>query len=108
VTHAQEHEKIRIALSTVSFTFLVNLIARDAGIFKKHGLDVESILIAGPAQTAALAAAELDYNSSLVPGLLLAAKGLPLTVITAAGTLQQLGLCQTCLTLLTPFPHLGR
>lgn len=83
VTHAQEHEKIRVALSTVSLTFLVNLIARDTGIFKKHGLDVESILIAGPAQTAALAAGELDYNSSLVPGLLLAAKGLPLTVIMA-------------------------
>ena len=83
VTHAQEREKIRVALSTVSLTFLVNLIARHAGIFKKHGLDVESILIAGPAQTAALAAGELDYNSSLVPGLLLAAKGLPFTVIMA-------------------------
>ena len=80
---AQEHEKIRVALSTVSFTFLVNLIARDAGIFKKHGLDVDSILIAGPAQVAALAAGEIDYNSSLVPGLLLAAKGLPFTVLMA-------------------------
>jgi len=80
---AQEREKIRVALSTVSFTFLVNLIARDAGIFKKHGLDVDSILIAGPAQVAALTAGEIDYNSSLVPGLLLAAKGLPLTVLMA-------------------------
>ena len=35
---AQEGEKIRVALSTVSFTFLVNLIARDARIFKNHGL----------------------------------------------------------------------
>ena len=53
------------------------------GIFKKHGLDVESILIAGPAQVAALAAGEIDYNSSFVPGLLLAAKGLPFTVVMA-------------------------
>jgi NitT/TauT family transport system substrate-binding protein len=82
-THAQERDKIRVALSTVSFTFLVNLIARDAGIFKKHNLDVDSILIAGPAQVAALSAGEIDYNSSLVPGLLLAAKGLPLTVLMA-------------------------
>ena len=82
-TYAQEREKIRVALSTVSFTFLVNLIARDMGIFKKHGLDVESILIAGPAQVAALAAGEIDYNSSFVPGLLLAAKGLPFTVVMA-------------------------
>jgi ABC-type nitrate/sulfonate/bicarbonate transport system substrate-binding protein len=81
--HTQEREKIRVALSTVSFTFLVNLIARDAGIFKKHGLDVESILVAGPAQVAALAAGEIDYNSSFVPGLLLAAKGLPFTVVMA-------------------------
>ena len=80
---AQEREKIRVALSTVSFTFLVNLIARDAGIFKKHGLDVDSILIAGPAQTAALVADEIDYNSSLVPGVLVAARGLPLTVVMA-------------------------
>jgi NitT/TauT family transport system substrate-binding protein len=79
----QEREKIRVALSTVSFTFLVNLIARDAGFFKKHGLEVESILISGPAQTAALAAGEIDYNSSFVPGLLLAAKGLPFTVVMA-------------------------
>jgi NitT/TauT family transport system substrate-binding protein len=62
---------------------LVNLIARDAGIFKKHGLDVETILVAGPAQAAALAAGEIDYNSSFVPGLLLAAKGLPFTVVMA-------------------------
>ena len=53
------------------------------GTFKKHGLDVESILIAGPAQVAALAAGEIDYNSSFVPGLLLAAKGLPFTVVMA-------------------------
>jgi len=81
--HAQEREKIRVAISTVSFTFLVNLIARDAGIFKQHGLDVETILVAGPAQAAALAAGEIDYNSSFVPGLLLAAKGLPFTVVMA-------------------------
>ena len=81
--HAQEREKMRVAISTVSFTFLVNLIARDAGIFKKHGLDVETILVAGPAQAAALAAGEIDYNSSFVPGLLLAAKGLPFTVVMA-------------------------
>ena len=83
VTHAQERERIRVAISTVSFTFLVNLIARDAGIFKKHGLGVETILVAGPAQAAALAAGEIDYNSSFVPGLLLAAKGLPFTVVMA-------------------------
>ena len=81
--HAHEREKIRVAISTVSFTFMVNLIARDAGIFKKHGLDVETILVAGPAQAAALAAGEIDYNSSFVPGLLLAAKGLPFTVVMA-------------------------
>lgn len=82
--HAQERDKIRVAISTVSFTFLVNLIARDAGIFKKHGLGAETILVAGPAQAAALAAGEIDYNSSFVPGLLLAAKGLPFTVIMAS------------------------
>jgi ABC-type nitrate/sulfonate/bicarbonate transport system substrate-binding protein len=81
--HAQDREKIRVALSTVSFTFLVNLIAKDAGIFRKHGLDVESILVSGPAQVAALAAGEIDYNSSFIPGLLLAAKGLPATIVMA-------------------------
>jgi ABC-type nitrate/sulfonate/bicarbonate transport system substrate-binding protein len=39
--------------------------------------------VAGPAQAAALAAGEIDYNSSFVPGLLLAAKGLPFTVVMA-------------------------
>ena len=83
LAHAQDREKIRVALSTVSFTFLVNLIAKDAGIFRKHGLDVESILVSGPAQVAALAAGEIDYNSSFIPGLLLAAKGLPATIVMA-------------------------
>ena len=58
---AQEPRKIRMAYSAFSVAFLNIFVARDAGLFKKHSLDVELIQMAGPLPIAALSAGEIDY-----------------------------------------------
>ena len=60
IADAQNLEKTRLGISDLSFTFLPHLIAKDAGIFQKHGLQVELIFIGGPVGSAALAAGELN------------------------------------------------
>ena len=57
--NAQHSEKVRVAYSAFSISFLNIFIARDAGLFKKHGLDVELIQMAGPLPVAVVAAGEI-------------------------------------------------
>ena len=78
---AQTLEKVRIGISDVSFTFLPHLIAKDTGIFQKHGLQVEVIFIGGPVGTAALAAGELDYSASTDSGIPAAVQGVPIKAV---------------------------
>jgi NitT/TauT family transport system substrate-binding protein len=75
---AQEAKRIRIGYSALSLSFLPQLFARDAGVFQKHGLNVELIQIAGPIQVAALAAGEIDFGAAVSPALFAAVRGLPL------------------------------
>lgn len=67
-----------MAYSALSITFLNIFIAKDAGIFKKHGLDVELIQMAGPIPIVALVAGEVDYLTGFTTGLVAAAQGVPL------------------------------
>ena len=76
--HAQEVRRVRLAYAGLSVVFLNVLIAQDAGIFKKHGLDVELIQMAGPIPIAALVAGEIDYQLGFATSLAAAAQGLPL------------------------------
>lgn len=78
---AQNLEKVRLSIADLSFTFLPHLLARDAGIFRKYGLEVELIYIGGPVGLAALATGDLDYSASPDPGLLSVARGLPFKVV---------------------------
>ena len=75
---AQEAQTIRIGYSALSLSFLPQLFARDAGVFKKHGLTAEMIQMAGPTQVAALAAGEIDFGAAVSPALFAAVRGLPL------------------------------
>jgi ABC-type nitrate/sulfonate/bicarbonate transport system substrate-binding protein len=81
VADAQTLEKVRIGISDVSFTFLPHLIAKDTGIFQRHGLQVEVIFIGGPVGTAALAAGELDYSASTDSGIPAAVQGVPIKAV---------------------------
>ena len=78
---AQVLEKARLGISDLSFTFLPHIIAKDAGIFQKHGLQVELIFIGGPVATAAMAAGELNYSASTDSGLPAAVQGVPMKAV---------------------------
>jgi NitT/TauT family transport system substrate-binding protein len=78
VAQAQESKRVRMAYSAFSVSFLNIFIARDAGLFKKHGLDVELIQMAGPLPVAALAAGEIDFLTGYTTGIVATAQGAPL------------------------------
>jgi len=67
-----------MAYSAFSVSFLNLFIARDAGLFKKHGLEVELIQMAGPLPVAALAAGEIDFLTGYTTGIVATAQGAPL------------------------------
>ena len=75
---AQESKSVRMAYSAFSVSFLNIFIARDAGLFKKHGLEVELIQMAGPLPIAALAAGEIDFLTGYTTGIVATAQGAPL------------------------------
>jgi ABC-type nitrate/sulfonate/bicarbonate transport system substrate-binding protein len=67
-----------MAYSAFSVAFLNVFVARDAGLFRKQGLDVELIQMAGPLPIAALSAGEIDYLTAHTTGLVAARPGAPL------------------------------
>jgi ABC-type nitrate/sulfonate/bicarbonate transport system substrate-binding protein len=75
---AQDTRKVRMAYSAFSISFLNIFIARDAGFFKKHGLELELIQMAGPLPIAAMVAGDLDYLTGITTGLVAAGQGVPL------------------------------
>jgi NitT/TauT family transport system substrate-binding protein len=75
---AQETKKVRMAYSAFSISFLNIFVARDAGLFKKHGLEAELIQMAGPLPVAALAAGEIDYLTGYTTGIVATGQGAPL------------------------------
>ena len=74
----QDTRKLRMAYSAFSISFLNIFVARDAGLFKKHGLDVELIQMAGPLPVAALAGGEIDYLTGYTTGIVATGQGAPL------------------------------
>jgi ABC-type nitrate/sulfonate/bicarbonate transport system substrate-binding protein len=84
VTHAQESRRVRFAYSAFSISFLNLFVARDAGLFKKHGIEPELIQMAGPLPVAALAAGEIDYLTGYTTGIVATGQGAPLKGILIA------------------------
>jgi len=76
-THAQELKKVRMGYPAFSLTFLTFFVAKDAGIYKRHGLDVDLVQLAGAVQTSALVSGEIDYLTGITGPLVAAARGLP-------------------------------
>jgi ABC-type nitrate/sulfonate/bicarbonate transport system substrate-binding protein len=74
-TAAQETRKVRLAYSAFSISFLNLFIARDAGLFKKQGIEPELIQMAGPLPIAALAAGEIDYLTGYTTGIIATGQG---------------------------------
>jgi ABC-type nitrate/sulfonate/bicarbonate transport system substrate-binding protein len=82
--HAQDQRKVRLAYSAFSISFLNLFVARDAGLFKKHGLEAELIQMAGPLPIAALASGEIDYLTGYTTGIIATGQGAPLKGILIA------------------------
>ena len=82
--HAQEQRKVRLAYSAFSVSFLNLFVARDAGLFKKHGLEPELIQMAGPLPVAALASGEIDFLTGYTTGIIATGQGAPLKGILIA------------------------
>jgi NitT/TauT family transport system substrate-binding protein len=74
---AQDLKKVRIGYPAFSLTFLTFFVAKDSGIYRKHGLDVDMVQMAGAVQTSALVAGEIDYLTGITSPLVAAARGLP-------------------------------
>ena len=81
---AQDQRKVRLAYSAFSVSFLNLFVARDAGLFKKHGLEPELIQMAGPLPVAALASGEIDYLTGYTTGIIATGQGAPLKGIMIA------------------------
>jgi NitT/TauT family transport system substrate-binding protein len=75
--NGQGLKKVRMGYPAFSLTFLTFFVAKDAGIYKKHGLDVDLVQLAGAVQTSALVAGEIDYLTGITSPLVAAARGLP-------------------------------
>lgn len=73
----QELKKVCMGYPAFSMTFLTFFVAKDAGIYKKHGLDVDMIQMAGAVQTSGLVAGEIDYLTGITSPLVAAVRGLP-------------------------------
>lgn len=67
-----------MAYSAFSISFLNVFVARDAGLFQKHGIDIELIQMAGPLPVAALAAGEIVYLTGYTTGIVATGQGAPL------------------------------
>ena len=74
----QDAKKVRLAYSALSISFLNVFVARDAGLFKKQGLEAELIQMAGPLPVAALASGEIDYLTGYTTGIIATGQGAPL------------------------------
>jgi ABC-type nitrate/sulfonate/bicarbonate transport system substrate-binding protein len=66
---AQEQRNLRVAYVSPSYSQSINWIAKETGIFSKHGLNVELIYMSGGKSTQALVAGSIDFSSNAGPPL---------------------------------------
>ena len=84
LSHAQDKaapEKVRIAIATSSLAFLVPFVAKDRGLYLKHGSEVELIQMRPNIAMAALLGGDIDYAELIGSVIRSAARGLPVRAI---------------------------
>jgi ABC-type nitrate/sulfonate/bicarbonate transport system substrate-binding protein len=74
-------ENVRIAIATHSLAFLVPFVARDRGLYAKHGSDVELIQMRPNIAMAALLGGDIHYAELIGSVIRAAARGLPVRAI---------------------------
>ena len=77
-------EKVRIAIATTSMAFLVPFVAKDRGLYLKHGSEVELIVMRPNIAMAALLGGDIDYAELIGSIIRSAARNLPLRAISTS------------------------
>ncbi len=84
---AQEKQlpgKVRVAIATSSMAFLVPFVAKDRGLYLKHGSAVELIQMRPNIAVAALLSGEIDYMELIGSAIRSAARGLPVRAVSTS------------------------
>jgi ABC-type nitrate/sulfonate/bicarbonate transport system substrate-binding protein len=77
-------EKVRIAVATSSLAFLVPFVAKDRGLYLRHGSDVEIIQMRPNIAMAALLGGDIDYAELIGSIIRSAARNLPVRAISTS------------------------
>lgn len=81
---ASAQEKIRIAIATTSMAFLVPFVAKDRGLYSKHGSEVELIVMRPNIAMAALLGGDIDYAELIGSVIRSAARNLPVRAVSTS------------------------
>ena len=74
-------ENVRVAIATSSLAFMVSFVAKDRGLYAKHGSDVELIQMRPNIAMAALLGGDIHYAELIGSVIRSAARGLPVRAI---------------------------
>jgi len=81
IVTAQNLEKVRIGMPSLSLCFIAPQVAYARGFFREEGIDAEIIRIATNVGIVAVTTKEIGYTTAVGAGLRSAVKGLPLKVM---------------------------
>jgi len=83
-SRAQTAEKARIAYASNSLAFLVPFVAKDHGLYAKHGIEAELIQVRPNVAMAALLSADIDYVELIGSVIRSAGRGAPVRAISTS------------------------
>ena len=81
---AQTTEKVRIAYASNSLAFLVPFVAKDRGLYAKHGIEAELIQVRPNVAMAALLSGDIDYVELIGSVIRSAGRGAPVRAISTS------------------------
>src|SRR5262245_29349288 len=76
-----EARTVRVGIPSHAITQISQYVAKDKGYYAEEGLEVELIVMAGPAANTALIAKELQFSIVPVAALTAAVRGAPLRIL---------------------------
>lgn len=85
-------EKVRLSVPTRNLLMWPVIMARETGIYREEGLEVELVTLRSNLVPAALTAGEIDYTSNAETVLRAAARGLPVRALMSIGARPTLNL----------------
>lgn len=83
-SEAETSEKVRIAIASHSLAFLVPFVAKDRGLYAKHGIEAEIIQFRPNVAMAALLSGDIDYVELIGSIIRSAGRGAPVRAISTS------------------------